>query len=336
MMMQSSQVPVIDLENLLNGQDAKTVAKEIGSACRDKGFFYITGHGISPKLEQAMEELAADFFKREETYKARYSMSKAGRAWRGYFPVGGELTSGKPDWKEGFYFGEEHADDHPGVLQKRPLYGKNLFPDIPSFRLTVLQYMQAMTQLGHKLMTGIALSLELPADYFFQNYTHDPITLFRIFHYPPPPPSQELLWGVGEHTDYGLLTLLKQDGVGGLQVKAAEGWIDAPPLPNTYVCNIGDMLDRLTAGLYRSTPHRVLNRSTLDRYSFPFFFDPGFDAAIKRLPLTDEQLAQIQATPGSERWDQTDIQTYQGSYGDYLLKKIGKVFPDLKAKALKP
>ena len=122
-------------------------------------------------------------------------------------------------------------------------------------------------------MRGVALSLGLAEDYFAAGYTADPTVLFRIFHYPPAPPASDD-WGVGEHTDYGLLTLLAQDRHGGLQVHAGTGWVEAPPIPGTFVCNIGDMLDRLTGGLYRSTPHRVKNVSGRERLSFPFFFDP--------------------------------------------------------------
>src|SRR3984957_19373628 len=132
-------------------------------------------------------------------------------------------------------------------------------------------------------------------------------------------------WGVGEHTDYGLLTLLAQDDVGGLQVKTAQGWIEAPPLSDTLVCNIGDMLDRLTGGYYRSTPHRVLNTSGKERYSFPFFFDPAFDAAI--VPLPDH--AKLARDDSTERWDCQNVHDFAGSYGDYLIGKVSKVFPAL-------
>lgn len=103
-----------------------------------------------------------------------------------------------------------------------------------------------MTQLGHTLMTGIALSLGLDESYFVDRYTFDPLTLFRIFNYPPHPINKPENWGVGEHTDYGVLTILKQDHSGGLQVKSQSNWIDAPPVPGSFVCNIGDMLDRMT------------------------------------------------------------------------------------------
>lgn len=323
------ELPVIDISSLFQSNDRGPVAKTIREACIDKGFFYIKGHGIDPHLEARLESLSQEFFSWPADKKNLYRMELAGRAWRGFFPVGGELTSGKPDWKEGLYFGEEHSDSHPLVLAKTPLHGKNLFPELIGFRETVLDYLKAMTSLSHRLMEGIALSLGLEDQFFRKNFTEDPTLLFRIFHYPPPPKGMDV-WGVGEHSDYGLLTILKQDQVGGLEVKSKDGWISAPPIPNTFVCNIGDMLDRLTRGLYRSTPHRVQNQTQKERYSFPFFFDPGFQAEIKALPLDPSLFSKEVTTASEERWDKADVHSFQGTYGDYLLGKVGKVFPDLK------
>jgi isopenicillin N synthase-like dioxygenase len=132
---------------------------------------------------------------------------------------------------------------------------------------------------------------------------------------------------VGEHTDYGLLTMLRQDSVGGLQVRTPSGWLDAPPVPGSFVCNIGDMLDRLTGGRYRSTPHRVLPPTTRDRLSWPFFFDPGLDADVRpvgRGALADGGPA---ADDSDHRWDGASVHEFDGTYGDYLLHKVGKVFP---------
>jgi isopenicillin N synthase-like dioxygenase len=154
--------------------------------------------------------------------------------------------------------------------------------------------------------------------------------LFRIFHYPPVPPDEDG-WGVGEHTDYGLLTLLAQDGTGGLAVRTPHGWVDAPPIPGTFICNIGDMLDRLTGGWYRSTPHRVRNTSGRDRLSFPFFFDPDFCAEVPPLPG-----AARTAPSGEARWDSQDLRAFNGTYGDYLLGKVARVFPQLRDEAGMP
>jgi isopenicillin N synthase-like dioxygenase len=251
-------------------------------------------------------------------------MKHGGRAWRGYFPVGGELTSGKPDLKEGIYFGTELGTDDVRVQRGVPLHGANLFPAQPrELRRAVLDYMSACTRTAHAIAEGIALSLDLDADYFRRHYTADPTILFRIFHYPDTPSGFDG-WGVGEHTDYGFLTLLAQDDAGGLQVKTAQGWIDAPPIPGTLICNIGDMLDRLTGGMYKSTPHRARNTSGRGRLSFPFFFDPGFDAEIQPLPQ-----AAFAADDRDSRWDRTSVHEFRGTYGDYLLGKVSKVFPEL-------
>ena len=261
------------------------VAAAIAGACREHGFFYVTGHGVDDSLQARLEALSRRFFAQDVETKMQIRMELGGTAWRGYFPLGDELTSGRPDLKEGLYFGAELPPDHPLVVAGTPLHGPNLFPaHIAGFRETVLDYMAAMTTLGHRIMAAVAMSLGLERTYFADRYTRDPLILFRIFNYPGDPTAagNEPRWGVGEHTDYGLLTILKQDDTGGLQVKSRGQWIEAPPVPGTFLCNIGDMLDRMTGGIYRSTPHRVRNVTTRDRLSFPFFFDPHFAAECSR------------------------------------------------------
>jgi len=325
----NSDIPIIDIAPLRQAIEARhRVAAEINRACREFGFFYIVGHGMDEDLQQRLEEVSREFFARELETKLEIRMARGGKAWRGYFPVGGELTSGKPDLKEGIYFGAELGPDHPRVKAGTPLHGPNLFPaGMPQFRETVLEYMAAMTRLGHRLMAGVALSLGLEESYFADRYTSDPLILFRIFNYPPP--AEKDAQGVGEHTDYGLLTILKQDMSGGLEIKTRSGWLDAPPLPNSFVCNIGDMLDRMTGGLYLSTPHRVRNVAGRDRLSFPFFFDPSFDAVVRPIEIA----AEIRDNK-AERWDRASVHEFRGAYGDYLLSKVSKVFPELRRAVL--
>jgi isopenicillin N synthase-like dioxygenase len=328
-----SRLPVIDVEPLVSDAgDRSGVAGQIASACRESGFFYIIGHGVNEHLQQRLEDLSRKFFAQDLHAKLEIRMEKGGRAWRGYFPVGGELTSGRPDLKEGLYFGAELTDDHPVVRSGTPMHGPNLFPrNISLFRETVLEYIAAMTSLGHAMMEGLGLSLGLNKSYFAERYTSDPLILFRIFNYPPElariPEHQR--WGVGEHTDYGLLTILKQDRTGGLEVKSKSGWVEAKPIPSSFVCNIGDMLDRMTGGLYRSTAHRVKSPPERDRLSFPIFFDPNFNSDVKPIavnaPLDDDR---------DERWDRASVRDFSGTYGDYLLGKVSKVFPQLRREVL--
>jgi isopenicillin N synthase-like dioxygenase len=328
-----SHIPIVNISALVSGtEDRQDVAASIGQACRDYGFFYVVGHGVDEHLQRRLEEVSQRFFAQDLETKLQIGMSRGGRAWRGYFPVGGELTSGKPDLKEGIYFGSELTHDHPLVKLGTPLHGPNLFPpNMPEFREIVLDYMAAMTKVGHCLVAGISLSLGLEESYFADRYTSDPLILFRIFNYPSPSlnPEAESNLGVGEHTDYGLLTILRQDMSGGLQVKTKSGWIAAPPIPNAFVCNIGDMLDRMTGGHYLSTPHRVWNLARHNRLSFPFFFDPNFNAEVRPIEMNEKVNDNKE-----ERWDRASVHEFRGTYGDYLLSKVSKVFPELRGNVL--
>lgn len=329
----NNHIPIIDISELVANSARKfDVAKQINLACREYGFFYVTGHGVKEELENNLECLSRQFFSQSIDVKEDIRMDLGGRAWRGYFPVGGELTSGQPDMKEGIYFGAELSESHPLVQLKTPLHGSNLFPkNIPEFKETVLAYIDVMTQLGHTIMAGIALSLNLDENYFAELYTKDPLPLFRIFNYPARKCNTNG-WGVGEHTDYGILTILKQDDLGGLQVKSKSRWIEAPPVAGTFVCNIGDMLERMTSGLYKSTPHRVTSPTeNKDRLSFPFFFDPNFHTEVKPIELFKSDEIDDDS---AYRWDKSNVYEFNGTYGEYLLKKVSQVFPQLREEVL--
>jgi isopenicillin N synthase-like dioxygenase len=324
-------VPLIDIAPLF-GDDHnahRQVAAQLDAACRQNGFFLIFGHGVSTELMGQLDTASRAFFVRPEHEKERIAMTHGGRAWRGWFPLGGELTRGKPDGKEGIYFGRELAVDDARVQAGLALHGPNQFPaEPPSLKPLVLAWLDAMTSLGHTLMAAIGEGLGLGADWFRANLTADPVELFRIFAYPPGWTGE---WGVAEHTDYGLLTILMQDDCGGLQVRttADDGnivWHDVEPIPDTFVCNIGDMLERITGGRYRSTPHRVANTSGRERVSFPFFFDPSWNARVRPLPLAD---GQVDDQTDTARWDSTSVFDFDGTYGDYLTAKVARVFPAL-------
>jgi isopenicillin N synthase-like dioxygenase len=285
----------------------------------------VRNHGVDEGLQARLERATFDFFALADAVKAQVSMERGGTAWRGWFPLGGELTSGAPDLKEGIYFGDELGSDDRRVREGWPMHGANLFPrEVPALREAVLAFMRDQRRVGQRVMQLIAQSLGLEPEFFSRGLLREPLSLFRIFHYPPPPSTEG--WGVGEHTDYGLLTVLKQDDCGGLEVRTPGGWVDAPPIPGTFVCNLGDMLDRMTGGRYRSTPHRVRNSSGRNRFSWPFFLDPAFDAKVEPLPGS---LVRPVAQDAGERWDRASVHGLQGTYGDYLRTKVSKVFPSL-------
>jgi isopenicillin N synthase-like dioxygenase len=325
--------PLIDVAALVSPgaspADRAKAASEIDAAARSWGFFYAANHGVDTRLVDEVVAQGRAFFAQDLGEKMRIPMAAGGTAWRGYFPAGGELTSGRPDWKEGLYLGSELGAEHPRVRQGVILHGPNLWPSLPGFGETVLAYLSAMEALGHALMRGCALGLGLPATWFDEHGTRDPLLLLRFFNYPtrPVPEGVAAAWGVGEHTDYGLLTMLWQDDVGGLQVRKDGEWFDAPPVPGTFVCNIGDMLDRMTGGRWRSVPHRVaINTSGRDRLSIPVFFDPDFDTVIEPVPG-----AGARQDDSGRRWDGANLQSFQGTYGDYVTAKVGKVFPELRS-----
>lgn len=304
------------------------VASRIDASCRTLGFFRITGHGIPDELFDRLDRASRAFFARPDEEKAAIAMEHAGAAWRGWFPVRGEITSGRPDRKEGLYVGEEHGPDHPRVVDRTPLHGTNLFPDGELGPL-IVEWMAEVRRVADVLMRAIATGLGLPPAWFESHLTAEPTQLFRVFHYPAfadNATSDE--WGVGEHTDYGILTVLAQDRLGGLEVRTPDGdWIDVPADPYVLVCNIGDMLDKLTEGRYRSTPHRARNTSGAGRLSFPYFFDPSWDAEVVPLPFADEAPTDDVA----RRWDSASVHAWTGRYGDYLTAKVARVFPALFA-----
>ncbi len=325
-MTSSATLTTIDISALF-GDDAAAraqTAEAIGEAASRDGFFYVTGHGLAPDTVLRLEAESRAFFALAEAEKAEIAMARAGAAWRGWFPLGGELTSGVADQKEGVYFGDELGADDPRVRAGWLMHGANLWPDRPpGLRAAVETYVSEVSRAATALMEGVSLALDLDAGHFAQAYLARPTVLFRIFRYPP---SAGGGWGVAEHTDYGLLTLMAQDRWGGLQVRTDAGWVEAPPVEGTLVCNIGDMLERLTGGRFVSAPHRVLNASGQERLSFPLFYDPDFDAIMTpvsgQAPMSDRR---------RERWDGIDPKAFAGRYGDYLQNKVGKVFPGLKA-----
>lgn len=325
-------LPLIDVSALLDstadGADVARAANAIDTACRSLGFFRITGHGLGLERFAALDAAARAFFAQPDETKAEIAMPLAGAAWRGWFPVRGEITSGRPDRKEGLYVGLEHPPDHPRVAAGTPLHGANLFPPGPLGPI-VRAWVDDLARVAGSVMEGVALGLGLPRSWFADHLTGDPTVLFRIFHYPSLPDNADSdEWGVGEHTDYGLLTLLAQDDAGGLEVRTPAGdWLDVPAEPGVLICNIGDMLDRLTEGRYRSTPHRVRNVSGRSRLSFPLFFDPSWDAVVTPLPLDDTP----PADDADHRWDGASVHAWTGTYGDYLTAKVSRVFPELFA-----
>ncbi|MEO7403549.1 MAG: 2-oxoglutarate and iron-dependent oxygenase domain-containing protein [Burkholderiales bacterium] len=290
-------IPIIDLEGGFSPDpaDLHKVAWEIHKACRETGFFYIANHRVPAALVAQQFDSARRFFALPLEQKLALHMKHSASA-AGYEPIGGQWLDSQdqsaevapPDLKESFYACTELADDHPLVRQRMRGYGHNQWPSaLPDFAPQQLAYAAAVRALGDRLLGLIALSLELPESFFVEYYDL-PVTTLRLIKYPPHPPmARENQLGAGAHTDWGGVTLLAQDDLGGLEVKnAADQWIQATPVTGTFVVNLGDLMQRWTNGIYRSNMHRVKNNNALgrDRYSIPYFYSPRHDAQIRCMP----------------------------------------------------
>lgn len=277
-------LPVIDISGLAASDPAarRAVGEALREACLAHGFFYCTGHGVPQGLVDAAMEQTRALFALPEAAKAALDKARS-PANRGYEGLGGQTLQpgAMPDRKEGFYIGEDLRPDHPRIRAGVFNAGANLWPaDLPGFRPAMVAYFAALNVVAARLMAGLALSLNLAEDHF-DGFTTDPAATLRLLHYPPARPEAPDEMGAGAHTDFGGLTILLQDDNGGLQVRGPEGWIDAPPVPGAYVVNLGDMIARWTNDRYRSTLHRVINRSGRERHSIPFFYSGNPDHEVR-------------------------------------------------------
>ncbi|MDQ8708080.1 2-oxoglutarate and iron-dependent oxygenase domain-containing protein [Streptomyces sp. LHD-70] len=289
-----SEIPIIDVSPLIDGTDPQGVAKQIGEVCEQVGFFYITNHGVPAELVEGMYQATERFFDLPFEAKQRLNVANSGPTVRGYIPTYAENADPENtrDFKEAFDYGAPEEE-------VSPFFGPNLMPsELPEFKEACEAYHDTMLALARKLVSAIALSLDLPADHF-ESIHRKPITIQRLLHYPPQAgaASQKDI-GIGAHTDYGFLTILSQDSVGGLQVRNSEGeWVSAPPVDGTFIINIGDLVQTLTNGRYSSTVHRVVNTSGAERYSIPFFLDADYDAVIEPLPNCVDEENPATSTP---------------------------------------
>ncbi|CAB9513633.1 Probable iron/ascorbate oxidoreductase DDB_G0283291 [Seminavis robusta] len=327
--MTATTPPVISLSS-------PTAVSEIASACSTWGGFVLVHHGLDSALLDQVLTLGHQFFDLPLEIKEKYNLQLHGAKWRGYMPYGGERSCGgqQEDAKEGLYLGDEHPSDHPQL--GLPTFGSNVFPneEIPAMKDVYVEYHKQMKELGNRMMRVLATGLELPEDTIEQNVTqYDPVILPRAFSYKPQQAEQEgQQWGIGEHSDYGLWTMILTNAPGlEFQHPESKQWCAVPFVPHGIIMNVGDVLDRLTGGKFISPFHRARNlSSTEQRLSLPFFYDPSWTAKMTALPLPDTQNDTQQRV--QERWAKTKIRCqFDGSveYSEFLAKKVANVFPDL-------
>lgn len=293
--MTTQTIPVLDWQRYASGQDRAGFVSDLGRACRDTGFFLLTGHGVPEAMITEVFEQAQHFFARPDAEKALLDIRQSPHN-RGWAAMGSEAldeTSGQMDRKEAYNVGLDLAPEDPRVLAGEPFRGVNVWPEQPGFRTAMLAYYDAVLNLGVALHAAFEADLGLTPGFFPPHFS-EPMATLRVLSYPA---STEGI-GAGAHTDYGSITLLMCDGVPGLQVKPRGGdWMDVPHVPGAFVVNIGDCLARWSNDIYVSTPHRVLPPPR-PRRSIAFFLDPNPDSVIAALPGTGD--AKYPAVTGAD------------------------------------
>ena len=282
-----SEIPLIDAGRLIAGDDDAATVAALDRACTDVGFFYVKNHGVAQRLIDELALQAARFFTRPMDEKLSIVVNPQ---MRGYLPLNYESAIGDAgvgtSRQEGFWIGRERSAGAPS-----PLDGPNRWlASEPHLAPAMLAYFDAVEALGRVLLRAFALALGYSPTYF-DAWFSAPQSRLKLNHYPPqdaPHDASDI--GVVGHSDSGGFTILWQDDNGGLEVQSKNGdWVGAPPLPGTFVINIGNVMQIWTGGRFSSTPHRVVNRSGNDRYSVPLFVNPNYDVPVDGRPFADYQ-----------------------------------------------
>lgn len=282
-----TEIPLVDVAPFLAGGAAekRAVAAEVRRICAEVGFFYLVGHGVPEAVVAEARVQAGRFFALPPEEKLKLHIDRLPNH-RGYLGSGEENAdpSQPGDLKEVFKLGREATAEDPDFRLGRRMFGPNAWPEgLPGFRGGVVAYYEALFALSQRLYGLFALALELPEDWFAPLVTR-PIAQLNLIHYPAQRPDDPAVPGIGAHSDYECFTLLWQDEVGGLEVRNQAGvFVPAPPVPGSFVVNIGDMMARWTNDRFASTVHRVVNRSGRERYSIAFFAGTNYDTRVECL-----------------------------------------------------
>lgn len=291
-----TSLPVLDVSRARGSEaERRAFRDDLRRITHEVGFFYLVGHGIPSERFTELVRASRAFFDLPDADKLALENTHSPH-FRGYTRVGGELTLGKVDWREQIDIGAEReaVEIRDGVDDFWVLQGPNLWPsDLPELQRVSDDWIQTLSELSQVLLTEWALALGASADHFADAFDDQAAPLLKIVRYPGQSDA-EVKQGVGAHKDVGVLTLLYvEEGKAGLQVEYNGEWIDAPPLKDAFVVNIGEMLEIATNGYLKATVHRVLSPPVGDdRVSIPFFFGPRLDARIPRIALPADLAAQ--------------------------------------------
>ena len=288
------RIPTIDISPLAEPETATfdTTVRRIVEACTEIGFLSITGTAVSQQTVDQVRQVVREIFAINESRKWDQAITREN--YRGYIPMGFFTPndgSGKADKYEGYKLHHEVATDDP-LRADCALYGPNLWPaEVPEAKEIILRYWGQLDRVTDHLLSALESGLNLKPG-TLRNAFRDPMTNMTLLHYPPQAADTEG-YGIHPHKDTDALTIIAPDPVGGLEVQTRSGgWITPDCPTGGFVVNIGDMLELWSGGRLKSTPHRVINRSGKERYSFPYFAVPRHDVIVEPL---------LPALPGFDR-----------------------------------
>lgn len=327
----SPSIPVLDLSRA-RGEDGSFTTEFIDrlrDAAHRVGFFQLTGFGAAEGQAEGVLEIAARFF--ALPLEDRLALDNRNSPhFRGYTRMGHEITAGRPDAREQL---DVSADRDPvtGYPATEPywlLQGPNQWPgsSLPELKSTVLAWTDLMSAVGQELLRAISVALDLPEDYFDEPFRGAPAWMIKLIHYVGGVVEEAGDQGVGSHADYGFVTLLLQDNVGGLEVKppGADEWVPVRPLAGALVVNLGEMLEVATQGYLAATIHRVRTPPPgADRYAVPFFWSPRLDAVIEPIELSPALAAEARGISDDPN------NPMLSSYGANVLKGWLRAHPEV-------
>lgn len=286
-------IPVIDLGPYLAGEAGAMArsAAELRFALTEIGFYFIVNHGVPASQSRGVFEQAARFHALPPERKMDVRIDRHNV---GYLPMRGDTlrtstvqSVTRPNLNEALFVARDLPADHPDVVADRRFRSANRWPaGLPGFREAVVAYCETMERLVQKLVPLYALALGLPAGFFDTPFAESQYKL-RMTHYPHQDTAADDEFGIAPHTDTSFLTLLAPNEIPGLSIRTQSGrWIDAPAIPDAYVVNGGQLLQRWTNDYFLATPHRAINRSGGERYALAFFCDSTIDWPIAAVPTT--------------------------------------------------
>jgi len=291
-----NEIPVLDVGAArMSGPADSGFCDDFTTICHEVGFVVATNHGVPTELADRVFKMMHDFFALHPSDKERIAKHKSPQ-FRGWEPIGAETTDNAPDLREQI----DAWTPWPTTSDPEPVFNRLLGPNqwlpdsvLPGHESLSNAWIDSLRQLADALMSSLSVGLGLGPDHLRQLFGAQPMSLAKFIHYPPTPAGGA---GVNPHHDAGFLTVLAPGPTPGLQVQNPAGaWIDVPVIPNTFVINLGEILQSMTGNYLVATPHRVITEA--ERFSSGYFHGPSLNTPLNRLPLAPEFAAAVEASP---------------------------------------